>query len=97
MSYIVYNIQTTRYLRNHPEVRTDHTNFRTMATAKAALTREVNSGAVKREDFAIAHQDVFCVIEKTETVKNLMSGKDVEQSVNTPYCCSVASESYWSS
>ena len=34
-------------------------------------------------------------IEKTTTVKNLMSGKDVVQSVNTPHCCDVSSETYW--
>jgi len=27
---------------------------------------------------------------------NLMSGKEYEESVNTPLCCSPASETYWS-
>lgn len=30
-------------------------------------------------------------------VKNLMSGKEVEESITTPHSCSVASETYWSS
>ena len=31
----------------------------------------------------------------TRKVVNLMSGKEVEESINTPYSCSVSSEAYW--
>jgi hypothetical protein len=31
----------------------------------------------------------------TRKVINLMSGKEVEENINTPYSCSVSSESYW--
>ena len=31
------------------------------------------------------------------TVRNLMSGKPVQERSNTPWSCSVASETYWSS
>jgi hypothetical protein len=30
------------------------------------------------------------------TVKNLMSGKDVQIPTDTPWCCNPASETYWS-
>jgi hypothetical protein len=30
------------------------------------------------------------------TVKNLMTGKDVQISSDTPWCCNPASETYWS-
>lgn len=30
------------------------------------------------------------------TVKNLMTGQDVEIASDTPWCCNPASESYWS-
>lgn len=33
----------------------------------------------------------------TRPVVNLMTGKVVEENINTPYSCSVASESYWCS
>ncbi len=33
---------------------------------------------------------------KTHMVKNLMTGVMVEESVDTPFACSVASEAYWS-
>ena len=33
---------------------------------------------------------------KTKTVKNLMTGKDVQIAEDTPWCCNPASETYWS-
>jgi hypothetical protein len=99
MRYVVYHKETTRYLRNHPKVRTDHTSFASAPAARAALTREVNRGAVKREDFAVAESFVFhAEIEKKETVKSLMNpnGPDIIQSVNTPLICDPSSETYWS-
>jgi len=35
-------------------------------------------------------------LPKMVTVKNLMSGKDVQIDRDTPWCCNPASESYWS-
>ena len=32
----------------------------------------------------------------TRTVKNLMTGKDVQIEADTPWCCNPASETYWS-
>ena len=32
---------------------------------------------------------------RTVKVRNLMTGAEVEENINTPYSCSVASESYW--
>lgn len=34
--------------------------------------------------------------QKYKTVKNLMTGKDVEIDRDTPWCCNPASETYWS-
>jgi len=31
-----------------------------------------------------------------KTVKNLMTGKDIQINRDTPYCCDPSSESYWS-
>jgi hypothetical protein len=31
-----------------------------------------------------------------KTVKNLMTGKDIQIAADTPWCCNPASESYWS-
>ena len=34
--------------------------------------------------------------KRTHMVRNAMTGEMVEENVNTPYSCSVASEAYWS-
>ena len=31
----------------------------------------------------------------TRKVRNIMTGDEVEENINTPYSCSVSSESYW--
>ena len=38
----------------------------------------------------------FDVQERYTTVKNLMTGKDVQIEADTPWCCNPASETYWS-
>jgi len=38
----------------------------------------------------------FDVQERYVTVKNLMTGKDVQIEADTPWCCNPASETYWS-
>jgi hypothetical protein len=82
---------------NHPKVRTDRHGFETMAAAKAALTREVNRGAVNRDDFNIAHHgEYYLNIEKQVTKTNLMSGKPFTQSVNTSMVNDPSTETYWS-
>jgi hypothetical protein len=98
MRYVAYHKDTTRYLCNHPGVKTDKEAFESQGAAKAAITREAKRGAINAADFLVANNvEFFTSIEKTETVKNIMSGKDVEQRVNTPFTSSVASETYWCS
>jgi hypothetical protein len=96
MNYIAYHKDTTVYMRNHRGVKTKHTHFASAAAAKAAITREAKRGAIVADDFRVADAQSFIIIEKTVTVKNLMTGKDVVQPVNTPRCCDVSSEAYWS-
>lgn len=96
MSYIAYHKETTRYLSNHKGVKTHKEHFESAGAAKSAITREAKRGAIKAEDFAVLESSEFAKIEKTETVKSLMGGKEVVQSVNTPWCCNPASETYWS-
>lgn len=96
MGFRAYNVATTRYLALHPGVKTNLEWFASAAAAKAAITREHKRGAIHAASFAVATVDEFAEIEKSETVKNLMSGKDVVQSVNTPRACDPSSELYWS-
>lgn len=96
MGYRAYHKETTRYLARHPKVKTNLEWFASAAAAKSAITREAKRGAINADDFAVMEANEFAKIEKTTTVKSLMSGADVVQSVNTPWCCNPASETYWS-
>ena len=88
------------------EVRPDHRqSYKTMAAAKAALTRmskryradllETVNDPVFR--YGIAEADYFHKsIEKSRTTSNMMSGKPMVEPVNTPNYMSPSSEAYWS-
>ena len=88
------------------EVRPDHRHsYKTMAAAKAALTRmskryradmleTVNDPQYR---YAIAEVKHFhSSIEKSRTRTSLMSGKPYTETVNTPAHMSPATETYWS-
>ena len=93
MAYVVYNKETTKTIRAKAYGKE---YYATEAAAKAFLTRMVKMG-YRKEDFAVAELGDFRAnIEKYENVTNLMSGKQVRQSVNTPLSCDVSSETYWS-
>ena len=88
------------------EVRPDHRHsYKTLAAAKAALTRmSKRYRADMRETandpqfrYAIAEAAYFhSTIEKTRTRTSLMSGEAYTESVNTPAHMSPATETYWS-
>jgi hypothetical protein len=94
MSYIIYNVKTTLLWGGKLRPNT----YRTVAAAKAAMTRAYRNGIMKsRMEWKIEDASVFASkIEKTETKTNLLSGKSFTQNVNTPSCCDPSSETYWS-
>ena len=49
--------------------------------------------------YSLAHEADYQKLygNQTRTVHNLMTGALVEEDINTPFACSVSSESYWSS
>jgi hypothetical protein len=61
---------------------------------EAGMKREVNelllSGLYTVDLFR------FEYLPKMKTVKNLMTGKDIQIDRDTPWCCNPASETYWS-
>ena len=87
-------------------VRPDHRQcYKTMAAAKAALTKmskryradllETVNDPVYR--YGIAEAEYFhSTIERSRTVKNLMNGAPLVETVNTPNYMSPRSEAYWS-
>lgn len=89
MSYVIYNIEST--------VLVTRDTYKTVAAAKAFITRGERKGTVVRGDVAIAeYMDFFTNIEKTVERVNMMSGKTFMESANTPSYCSPSSEAYWS-
>jgi len=93
--FLIYNTTNTMIVSE----TASRSYYKTMSSAKAARTRIINKGIVVGDtvDLAIAETQLFYnTIEKTETVINLMTGKEVVQPVNTPHCCDVSSELYWS-
>ena len=87
-------------------VRPDHSKaYKTQAAAQAALTRmskrhradmleSVNDPQYR---FGVAEAAYFHKsIEKSRTVKNMMNGAAIVETVNTPGYMSPRSEAYWS-
>ena len=78
--------------------------FNTLRSAKAFLTkwekgtaRACNFDSFKPETFAIAEiRDFHNNIEKQVTRKNLMTGKEYTEPLNTECFMSPSCESYWS-
>jgi hypothetical protein len=88
------------------EVRPDHRKaYKTMPAAQAALTRmskryradlleSVNDPQYR---FGVAEANYFHTsIEKSRTVKNMINGAPIVETVNTPGYMSPRSEAYWS-
>jgi hypothetical protein len=85
MSYAVYNTQTTQLIKVN----------KTIAAAKATVTRLLKSHPGVKTAWCEL-QNYYYNVEGKRTVKSLMTGRDVEISVNTPHCCDPSSETYWS-
>ena len=95
MSYVIYSVDSTRLYIN--DAYGGYQEYTTERSANSALTRMARTRNLNRDDYAIAETShYFAYIERMVTVKNLMSGKDVVQSVNTPTCCDPSKETYWS-
>ena len=108
--YYIYEKSSTYIMgkmdRRTGEVRPDHRqSYKTMAAAKAALTRmskryradllETVNDPVFR--YGIAEANYFHeIIEKDVKKRSWMSGNEYFESVNTPAHMSPASETYWS-
>jgi hypothetical protein len=93
MSYVVYNVQSTQTVN---EKRWGRETYKTEAAAKAARTRLIKKG-YSEDQLAVSEIAFYSSkIVKTVTRINMMTGLPYEESVNTPLCCSPASETYWS-
>lgn len=89
MSYVIYVIKSTRLVNNR--------RYKTVAAAKAAITRGERKGLIDRDLVAIEETSkFFSEIEGRVLRVNLLTGKEYYEAVNTPNYCSPSSEAYWS-
>ncbi len=94
MAYVVYNLDTTAIVTERAYGKQ---YYATEAAAKAAKTRICRKTNTAENLLAVQDSQMYhMLIAGTREVVNLMSGETVRESVNTPWHCSVASESYWS-
>ena len=68
--------------------------YKTFGSARATRTRLCNKAGYTVDQLNII--DTKHYKPQMVTRKNLMTGKTFEEDVNTPNCCSPASETFWS-
>jgi len=105
MTFVIYEKSTTVTVGGSALRPNASRTYKTMAAALAAITRYANSRGYLETNpqhpkyrYAVADTAYFySLIEKRVKKVNLMSGAEYTESVNTPFACSLASETYWSS
>ena len=108
MAFVIYDKETTQLFEVPTQsVRCYKDSWESIGAAKAALTRYAQKtakhtgrpvGDVRAEldaKYAILDHAAFSRVEKTKTVVDLMSGKEIQIAVNTPLCCDPSTETYW--
>jgi len=68
--------------------------YKTFGSAQATRTRLCRKAGWSAGDLSIVHTQYYK--PRMVTRKNIMSGTEYQEDVNTPLCCSPASETYWS-
>jgi hypothetical protein len=90
MSFVILDNESGKIIRP----RQYAPNYASLGAAKAGATTMVKKGNLVAGSYSVILANK--VPARPVTVTNLLSGATVIEDVNTPYCCSVASESYWS-
>ncbi len=93
--FVVYEISSTRYAGRKGSY--GDPIFESVAAARAHISRLVKAGKYTRSQLEVAPLDYFRKnVERQVTKKNLLSGKEFTQPINTPLACDPSSETYWS-
>lgn len=92
MSYVVYEVGTG--LQVWDSRNGYYKSYKTEAAAEACRTRLVRKQGYQYCELAVCAVDMLPKFKKV--VRNLMTGKEIEIDVNTPYCCDPSTERYWS-
>jgi hypothetical protein len=94
--FVLFHVESTKIVRIMRSGYWQDAKFASEGAAKACATRLAKAGKLVLNDHCVMEDVDFAKIEKTEVVQNLMTGTDAVQSVNTPRCLDVSSETYWS-
>lgn len=91
MTYVVVSKGTGLIVTDGPNrIRA----YKTFGAAKATITRLINKQGWSQSDLTIVDRATYRA--PTKTVRNLMTGAEIEISADTPRCCDPSSELYWS-
>ena len=69
-------------------------SYKTFASAQATRTRLCRKAGWSVDELDVVNTQTYKPRQVTR--KNLMSGAEFQEDVNTPYFCSPSSETYWS-
>ena len=92
MRYVVVDTHT-RCKVSHP--RTGKDSYKTAVAARAAVTRLAKLKPTLG-NFVVMDVATYDAQVPMREVVNLITGKTVMERADTPWSCSVASETYWS-
>lgn len=94
--FVAFHKTTTKFLRVWRQGYWQNARYETQAGCTRAINAAAKRGDIKASDYKVLPIEEFLKIERSEIVINMMSGKEVVQSVNTPMCCDPSTETYWS-
>lgn len=96
MSYVIYNKKTSRIITQKMTSGEERTYFPSLKLAQRACTQMAKKKTIVLQEVEISDYDYYKQhVEQFHEVTNIMTGKKVRESVNTPYGCSVGDEAYW--
>lgn len=99
MSYVVYDTKTT-VIKKHFELESAAKRSTTCMNRKAvkqAVDRALTGNKTDVDVYAYKElNDYNQNVVYMKTVKNLITGKDIQIPSNTPHCCDPSTETYWS-
>jgi hypothetical protein len=89
--FVVYHVITAKIVGSKHRM-----SFKTEGAANAHLTRMGKMGYRTNEYDVCSRWHYDTHVAKTVTKRNLMTNEEYQEDINTPLCCSPASETYWS-
>jgi hypothetical protein len=91
MSYVIVSKGTGLIVTDGPN---KSRAYKTFGAAQATRTRLCKKAGWSQDQLNIVARDTY--VAPRITVRNLMTGRDVEIDADTPWACRVDSEAFWS-